>query len=467
MRIGDLADATPARRDRYVDFLRASAIVVVVIGHWLAVMVTFRDGRLGGEHLLAVLPWSHRLTWLFQVMGVFFLVGGYANAASWDSAVRRGEGYADWMGSRADRLLRPTTLFVLVGVVTASAARLAGVDPDLVRLAAWVVAISLWFLAVYLVIVALTPAMLAAHRRWGLAVPAVLASIAACFDAVRLGTGVGYLGAANFLVVWLVLPQLGFAWRDGALTRTRARPWLLFLGGSAALVLLTTIGPYPVSMVGVPGAAVQNASPPTVALLALSVAQTGLALLLAGPLRPWLRRRRVWMAVIAVNGGIMTLFLWHMVPVLAAALALYPTGIMPQPEIGSANWFAWRPVWVAVCAAQLAILVAVFAPFERPRRRKSKATGSRPRPNPSAGAGAGQTAVALVLAGTAATCVGIFRLTVRGFQGAGPAGVPLAGLITYLSGLLAFWAARRLRASVPKDAEAGPETDGDDAGPPS
>lgn len=126
MRIGELADATPARRDRYVDFLRASAIVTVVIGHWLAVTVTFGDGRLGGEHLLAVLPWTHWLTWLFQVMGIFFLVGGYANAASWDSARRRGDGYPDWLGSRADRLLRPTTLFVVIGVVTAAAARLAG-----------------------------------------------------------------------------------------------------------------------------------------------------------------------------------------------------------------------------------------------------------------------------------------------------------------------------------------------------
>jgi tetratricopeptide (TPR) repeat protein len=179
-------------------------------------------------------------------------------------------------------------VFIAVGVPIAAAARLAGLDPEMVRLAAWVVAISLWFLAVYLVVVALTPVMLAAHRRWGLAVPAALTVVAAGFDALRLTAGVGYLGVANFLVVWLILPQLGFAWRDGTLTRTPARPWLLFLGGSIALVALTTVGPYPISMVGVPGTEVQNTSPPTVALLALAVAHTGLVLLLAGPLRRWL-----------------------------------------------------------------------------------------------------------------------------------------------------------------------------------
>lgn len=157
VRVRDLAAATPASRDRYVDFLRAFAIVMVVVGHWLAVMITFRDGRLGGEHVLAVLPWTHWLTWLFQVMGIFFLVGGYANAASWDSTRRRGDSYADWLGSRATRLLRPTTVFIVVGVPIAAAARLAGLDPEMVRLAAWLMAISLWFLAVYLVVVALTP----------------------------------------------------------------------------------------------------------------------------------------------------------------------------------------------------------------------------------------------------------------------------------------------------------------------
>jgi fucose 4-O-acetylase-like acetyltransferase len=449
VRVRDLADTTPARRDRYVDFLRAFAIVMVVVGHWLAVMITFRDGRLGGEHALAVAPWTHWLTWLIQVMGIFFLVGGYANAASWNSAQRRGDDYTDWLGSRAERLLRPTTVFIAVGIAVAAAARLAGVDPELVRLAAWVVAISLWFLAVYLVVVALTPAMLYAHRRWGLAVPAALTVIAAGFDALRLNTGVGYLGAANFLVVWLILPQLGFAWRDGTLTRTPARPWLLFLGGSAALVALTTIGPYPVSMVGVPGAEVQNTSPPTLALLSLAVAQTGLVLLLAGLLRPWLRRRRVWMAVIAVNGGIMTLFLWHMVPVLVAALALYPTGIMPQPEIGSASWFAWRPVWVAACALLLGVLVAVFARFERPRGTASTATRSVNRAVLTADKGATRFAVVLVLVGTAATCAGIIQLTVGGFQDAGPAGVPLAAVMTYLAGLVAFRTARRARTSLP------------------
>lgn len=450
MRTSELVAATPATRDRYVDFLRAAAIVSVVVGHWLAVMVTYDGVRLGGQHVLTVLPWTHWLTWLFQVMGMFFVVGGYANAASWDSARRRGMGYADWLSARATRLLRPTTVFVVVGVTVAAVARIAGQDPGTVRLGAWLVAISLWFLAVYLVIVALAPVMLAAHRRGGLGVPALLAAVAAGFDALRLGAGVGHLGLANFLIVWLILPQLGFAWRDGTLTRSALRPWLLFLGGLAALVGLTTIGPYPVSMIGVPGAEVQNTSPPTVALLALTATHLGLALLLAAPLRRWLRRRRVWTAVVAINGVIMTLYLWHMVPVLVAALTLYPTGLMPQPPIGSASWFAWRPVWVAVCAALLGVLVAVFSRVERPRDTVS--TTGPPRATTPTRPGSGRLANAWVLVGTAAACAGVVQFTVGGFQGTGPAGVPVMALVTYLTGVGAIAMARRVAPRPPEPA---------------
>jgi hypothetical protein len=45
---------------------------------------------------------------------------------------------------------------------------LAGVPRAEVGEAAWLVALQLWFLPVYLLLAALTPALLAAHRRRGL-----------------------------------------------------------------------------------------------------------------------------------------------------------------------------------------------------------------------------------------------------------------------------------------------------------
>ena len=53
---------------------------------------------------------------------------------------------------------------------------------------------------------------------------------------------------------------------------------LLAAGSACALWLLIWLGPYPVSMIGVPGQAVQNTEPPSVAMLAFGCAQAGLAI---------------------------------------------------------------------------------------------------------------------------------------------------------------------------------------------
>ena len=80
--VRERAARTPADRERLADLLRAVAICLVVVGHWLAISVTYQDGRLSGRNALTDLAWAHPVTWLFQVMPVFFVVGGYANSAS-------------------------------------------------------------------------------------------------------------------------------------------------------------------------------------------------------------------------------------------------------------------------------------------------------------------------------------------------------------------------------------------------
>ena len=99
--------ATPASRDRYVDFLRVFSLGTVIVGHWLmAVVVVGREGNVTTTNALALMPALQPLTWVLQVMPVFFLVGGYANARAWESLRRRGGTYADFVRTRAGRLLR-------------------------------------------------------------------------------------------------------------------------------------------------------------------------------------------------------------------------------------------------------------------------------------------------------------------------------------------------------------------------
>ena len=104
-------------------------------------------------------------------MPVFFLVGGYVHAQSWTDHHARRESWAWWVRDRFMRLWWPTAVFVVAGILVVVGARAAGADPGEVDEAGWLAALQLWFLPVYLLLITLTPVMLAAHRRWGLAVP--------------------------------------------------------------------------------------------------------------------------------------------------------------------------------------------------------------------------------------------------------------------------------------------------------
>ena len=105
-----LAEKTPEERNRYVDFLRAVSILMVVTGHWLVAAPWLQDGNFVPGDLLEMRPETQWLTWLFQVMPIFFIVGGYANAVSLESADRKGLRYADWLAGRPEQFAPPFRL---------------------------------------------------------------------------------------------------------------------------------------------------------------------------------------------------------------------------------------------------------------------------------------------------------------------------------------------------------------------
>jgi hypothetical protein len=363
---GALAAATPASRDRYVDLLRVASLGVVIAGHWLmAVPVRGADGSTRVTNVLALVPLLRPATWLLQVMPIFFLVGGFAHATALTSIARRGGGYADFARSRIARLLRPTAVFVGVWTALAVGASLAGQDHGLVRVALRTVVQPLWFLGVYLALVALAPVMWRLHQRFGWRVPALLPAVAAVVDVLRF-TGHDRIAVLNLLVVWAGVHQLGFLYADGTLQRGGRRLGALLMGGGlGAVLLLTTAGPYPVSMVGVPGQAVSNMSPPTLALAAHAVWLIGLALLLREPATRWLARARVWRAVVAANGLAMTAFLWHLSAAFVLLTLLRGSSFGGAP--GSGPWWATRPVWLGAAAVVTAGFVVVFRRFDTPR----------------------------------------------------------------------------------------------------
>lgn len=364
-RAEQVAAATPASRNRVIDFLRAAAITVVVLGHWTIVAVDPTGIQPHG--VLDDAPWSHPLTWVFQVMPIFFLVGGYANGLSWRSARRKGLGYGGWLRARLRRLALPLIPLLLVWLAACVVLLAVGVAPAQVQVASQMALIPTWFLAAYLLVIVIAPACLVLWERfgwWSIAAGLVLAGLV---DVISIGTGSELAGYPNYLIVWASFHQFGYAWLDGRLASVGRRLALAAIG-AVGLLVLVGLGPYPVSMISAASDEISNSNPTRVTMAFLGMLQAGLVLLAEQPLKRWLQRPRVWLVTVVVNSRIMTWFLWHLTAMVAVASALvavggFGLGLAPL----SALWWLTRPLWWAVLLAVTYGLVLVFGRFESPR----------------------------------------------------------------------------------------------------
>ncbi|MEU9996143.1 acyltransferase [Streptomyces sp. NPDC050848] len=400
----ELAAATPATRDRYVDLLRVASLGVVVLGHWLMAAV---DGTGQVGNLLAVVPELQIATWALQVMPVFFFVGGFSHAL----AHRSRPAYPAFLRARLQRLLRPTMVFVAVWGAAALLIQLLGADGGLTGVALRLVTQPLWFIGIYLAMVAFTPPLLKLHERWGWGAFGALVGGAVAVDVLRFAFDVPFVEFLNFAFVWLAIHQLGFLRADGMIRL----PSVLAGAGLLAAAGLVALGPYPLSMVGMPGEKVSNMAPPTLALLAHGLWLVGAVELLKGPGARFVARAGVWHKVVVANGIAMTAFLWHltaMLGVYGALLALDVT--LPAPASGA--WWAQVPLRIAAAAVLTALLVAAFRRFERPPAppvagAAPSAPSARPAPAPAAGGGP-VAALGITLA-----LFGILGLSMVGFGG--------------------------------------------------
>ncbi|MEU8675744.1 acyltransferase [Streptomyces sp. NPDC048560] len=370
--MGDLVraveSATPPGRDRAVDALRALAILGVVLGHWLVTALVADSGTVRAASPLGYMPQLAPISWAFQTLAVFFLVGGRMGAQGYASARARGTSYRRWLGGRMARLFRPVAALLTVWAVAVGVMAAAGVGHATLHTLCKLVLSPLWFLLVFAALTAATPLVARIHPLWPFAVVLHV-------DLLRFGADApAWLGSVNVVAGWLVPYCLGAAWARGGLPiRTTGR--VLLAGGAATTVLLVLFAGYPASMVGVPGAAVSNLDPPTLAVVTFGLAQCGAALLLLGPLRRLLARPALWAAVALANLSAMTLFLWHQTAMMAVAATGLSAG-GPLPGLHTVPdgpvWVLARLAWLPVFALALLVCRSAFRSYEQGRSGSSR-----------------------------------------------------------------------------------------------
>ncbi len=359
-----LAAGTASDRNRAVDAYRALAMLAVAVGHWAAISVALDDdGALVAGNALAEVPRLGWITWVFQVMPLFFVVGGFSSAMSLDAHVRGGGRGADWVAARLRRMLAPavvlaaTWLAVLAGGLAVGAGAIVGT-------AAVAGAIPLWFLANYTIDTAIAPWVLPAFRRRPGLVAGGGVVLFLTIDALAR-SGVPAIGQCNWVLGWLLFQVAGFAWRDGllpsgaALARWAAALWT----GTVALVAL---GPWPITMVHHDGLTHSPTHPPSTALLVFGAAYSATAVAAAPAVsRALARSPRAWAAVVAGNAISLTVYLWHFTAFVVVGAVAYTAGLLPTAEVATGAWWIQKAPMMLGATVVLAAITAVVSGVER------------------------------------------------------------------------------------------------------
>jgi peptidoglycan/LPS O-acetylase OafA/YrhL len=282
----------PAERNRYLDFLRAAAILRVIVYHMFN------------------LPW---MSLALPAMGLMFALGGSLMARSVDRSPSR---------AVTGRIRRLVPALWALGAVVVPAMFVHGWPdrPSWPHLLLWLLPVAqpvgndwavpatevLWYLVTYLWLVLLSPVALLAYRRWPLRT--------LCFPlllllALQWGPLANVLGdtagtvatnVATYGACWLV----GFAHRDGALARVH--PGVLVpvalacLGAGAGWAFTHQVADGGYDLNGIP--------------LGQAFYSLGFVLLAMRwtPAMAWLRRvRPLDQLVTLLNARAVTVYLWH------------------------------------------------------------------------------------------------------------------------------------------------------------
>lgn len=395
----DWARATPPERERVVDFLRAFSISAVVLGHWLIANITQdENGNIVGKNALEGLQFGWLLTWFFQVMPIFFFVGGYANYVGIRSFKRKGLGYAAYVTSRVRRMMKPVIALLSVWVPANFIIDWQNIrSEDFASVLSKIVTQPLWFIGIYTLVTALAWPLYDLHLKWGAKFLVFSALIPFAIDALRFGVDMEPIGYFN-IFIWVWVHQLGFAYADGTLLANaggakgtiNTQIWKKYIGLFMTIIgglglffcsgikkfgdvsflhtIATTFNfdqlPYPASMVGLPGEKISNMNPPTVAIMFLAITQIGLVIVFRDRLQKLLQGHRIWTFTVMINSMILTMFCWHQTALALVTLVRINIGI-DEPEIGTGTWWATRPLLLGCYAIVLAGIVPIFWKYER------------------------------------------------------------------------------------------------------
>jgi hypothetical protein len=378
----------------YLGFLRILSLTGIVLAESILALASWGSGQTG---------WVWPLTWVLQLVPLFFLTGGHANLLAW----RSGCGYASYLTGRIGWLLLPVLAFVTAWLVVPLSLELLDTPEEAIAAFGRIVLQPLWLLGLYLLVVAALPAMHRLHLRHRLATPLVLLALTVAIAVAGRGSVAAHAGG---ILLALLFQQLAFHYADGVLWRI-PRAVLVATAGLAlaGLVTLTTVGGYAKLLIAEP-TEYASFAPSLLGVLLVGLIQVCLVSLPRerGALR--VAEGSPARAVAVVRAAPMTTYLFYLCAmlVIAGVIAAARTAGLAA---GGTEWLTQPRRIVALALIGIPTLLA-FVLFER----RAPAVLDVPEPEPDPRASVRLDAVAAAL-GVAYGALGILGFAATGITG--------------------------------------------------
>ncbi|OLR89494.1 phospholipase A2 [Actinokineospora bangkokensis] len=421
--------AAEGERAAYLGVVRLASLAGVVVAESVLAF-----GPLLGVPAADLWP----VTWLLQLVPLYFFAGGDSNLLAWRAARATGHGYAGYLARRVSWLIRPVLAFVTAWLVVPLSLDLLDAPDAAVAAFGRLVAQPLWLLGLYLLVVGVAPAALWLHGRAPLLTPAALA--AGVVGLAVLGSGSVAAHAGGILLA-LFFGQLSFLHADGVLRRVGGRATALVAGAAlVGLVLLTTVGGHSPGLIAEP-AETASFVPSAPAVLLLGIAQVCLVVAPGPAAVARVARGAAGRWIGFARAAPITSYLTYLSALLLVA------GVVGAVRWTGAQGLVLRPRVLAAVGLLVVPTVLAFLLFEKHRHAPVA-------PAPRAGSSRWD-AVAAAL-GTAYGALGIAGFAVTGITGTAHGSVllglpldPMSGVVHLLLGWYLLHSVRVGTAAMP------------------
>jgi hypothetical protein len=390
-------DPTERAQARYLGFLRILSLTGIVLAESILALASWGSGQTG---------WIWPLTWVLQLVPLFFLTGGHANLLAW----RGGGGFAGYLTGRIGWLLPPVLAFVTAWLVVPLSLELLDTPEEAIAAFGRIVLQPLWLLGLYLLVVAALPAMHRLHRNHRYATPLVLLALTVSIALAGRGSVAAHAGG---ILVALLFQQLAFHYADGTLWRipraVLAGAAVTALGG---LIALTTAGGYAKMLIAEP-TEYASFAPSLLGVLLVGLIQACLVALPRERGALTVAESLPARAVAVVRAAPMTTYLFYLCAMLVLAGVIAAARTAGLPASGT-EWLTQPRRILALALIGIPTLLA-FVLFER-RASTRPAPLEEPDPEPSPRTAVRLDAVAAAL-GVAYGALGILGFAATGITG--------------------------------------------------